>query len=334
MVSKIVFLSDLWQPFPGGAERFMFNIAKQMVQRGHSVVALCSYWKAEDTPGIKVSFRDIGVRSQSERRHEDGSAIITADIKAMQPDVIITHGFFAREFKDELEHLHLHGTPLIEVVHNGFRMAACNFAIFNSDYTRTHSNPQPQDMTIIPPAFEDIDAFTLPTPGIEWCPSRPYIGFIKPIQHKGIDFLYQIADSMPERRFLVLRGEWNLIEDIRQKPNVEFMESVKEMREFYRHVRLMLVPSLYEDAGTVPQESAINGIPCISSNIMGLNETNAAGVRLPMNLEMWVNAIRALEDAKQYQEVEDRQRVGLESFQWPQKFDELSSRIIELGGKP
>lgn len=323
---KIVLLTDLFVDFPGGAERYVFNVVNQLRLRGHSIVVLTSYWKTAQPEGMKVSFRDIGVRSQSERRHEDGWAIIAADMKSMQPDVIITHAFFAYEFEQELAAL---GIPIIQTVYNNRRLDCAELAVYVSQHTKDEVGSKPQDMVIIPPAFDDVlvDGF-YPLPY-----DRFFIGFIKPIRHKGIEFLYDLADAMPDRRFLVLRGEWNLIEDIRQKPNVEFMESVREMREFYALCRIMLMPSNYENAGTVAQEAAVNGIPCISSDVMGLNETNAVGIRLPLNVPQWVQAINGLDNQSRYGYVARAQQDGLKAFEWPIKFDKLSAVINEIAGK-
>jgi glycosyltransferase involved in cell wall biosynthesis len=328
-LSKIVILSDLWVPFPGGAEKYIWNVADQMRRRGHGVAVYHSYFKAEDSPGIKSVFHDIGVRSQSAARHIDGWSILAAEIKATDPDVIITHGFFGREFADELDAL---SKPLIRIVHNGPR-GNCHLAIFNSNYTHKHSDPKPQDMVIVPPAFEDVSAYTLPLYQAMPPHMRPYIGFIKPIQHKGVEFVYSLASAMPERKFLILRGEWNLIEIIQRLPNVDFMESVQDMRDFYQNVRLMLVPSLYEDAGTVAQESAVNRIPCISSKAMGLGETNAAGVMLDLDVHAWVNQIKWMDQPDIYRHIADAQVEGLKVFHWNEKFDELSQRIEEMGAQ-
>ena len=44
---KIVCLSDLWLPFPGGAERYIANISQALIDRGHEVHVLTSYAPAK-----------------------------------------------------------------------------------------------------------------------------------------------------------------------------------------------------------------------------------------------------------------------------------------------
>jgi glycosyltransferase involved in cell wall biosynthesis len=328
---KIFFLSDLWLPFPGGAERFTWNIANQLRIRGHEIEVLTSYFKfAEgwagsyqpsesihfDRDAMRIHFNPIGVRSQGVQAHVNGWLSIAAQLAESKPDVLITHHFFAREFADDLAAC---GVPVVHVVHNGARLPFARLAVFNSEHTRGGSPSTLDDLTILPPAFPDVVA-----------PFRKgaAIGFIKPIAHKGVDFFYRLAEAMPERKFLVLRGEWRTLEDIRPRLNVEFMDPVIDVRDFYARCRVMLVPSLVEDAGTVPQEAALNMMPCISSGVQGLAETNRAGINLSVNeLASWVGEIQRLDDEAYHAEVAKRQFAATLEYGWTGKFNLLDERI-------
>ena len=317
---RITVLSDLWPPFPGGAERYVFNMARELKNRGHEISVLTSYIKAHEFDGIVPTWISIGCHAydaQPGHGHTDGWKDIENFIITHDADVVLTHQFFATEFADEI----FGRCPTVHVVHNGVRNPRAKLAIYNSNYTRARAQAQPPDLTILPPAFEDCVA------------SRHdnFIGFIKPIPHKGVDFFYQLAAAMPEKQFLVLRGEWQDFEDIRRGlHNVYFIEPVDEMRVFYERCRMIVMPSLQEDAGTVAQEAALNGIPCISSNVMGLPETNGGGIVLPLNLHEWITAIRNLDSLTPYVEVTARQRQYVTNLNWPAQFDELSRRIEAL----
>jgi glycosyltransferase involved in cell wall biosynthesis len=330
---KLFVLSDLWPPFPGGAERFIFNVADQLRQRGADVHVLTSYFKfAEgwagtyqpakvlefERDGMRIHFYPIGVRSQGEQAHVEGWRVIERLIGELRPDIVLTHHVFAREFDEELSEVE----HVVQVVHNGPRLPWAALAVYNSDWTRERAGAKPHDVTIIPPAFEEVAALS----------HESALGFVKPIEHKGVDFIYRLVEAMPERQFVILRGEWQTLEDIRPRANITFMDPVMDVRDFYGRCRVMLMPSLSEDAGTIPQEAAVNGLPCISSAVMGLNETNAAGIRLKVGVaEMWtwVEEIRKLDDPAYYATVADRQREGLAAFRWTEKFDALSERMKE-----
>ncbi len=309
---KILCVSDLWMPFPGGAERFLSNIAQALADRGHTLTVLTSYAKAADRKDLYIIKRNIGVRE----RHAEGAVLLDAEIRAIQPDLIITHHFFAYEFEKELLSYPL---PVVQVIHNAQRLAGVKLAIFNSQYTFTHSNPVPGDMVIHPPASQDAHC------GIH----GEAIGFVKPIKGKGVELIYRLALALPHRSFVVLRGEWPDVEVIQEMPNITFLQPVDDIRDFYRHCKILLMPSLSEDAGTIPQEAALNGLPCISSNVMGLPETNAGGIILPpLQERRWVAEIeRLFMHADHYQDIVRRQRQALLTFAWSQKFDALSQRL-------
>ncbi len=141
-MSRIAVLSDLWMPFPGGAERFLFNIAQVLKAYGHDVRVFTSYEKGLKAPGgIPVDFRDITGR---------GAQDILTYLGTIQPHVILTHQMFADKFQKELAHIPI---PIIQVVHAAPRFDYIKFAIFNSEYTRSRNlNAQPQDMVSHPPA--------------------------------------------------------------------------------------------------------------------------------------------------------------------------------------
>ena len=322
---RIAFISDLWQPsFPGGAERYMKNLADALAERGHEIHILTSYAKAKSRHRITIT--DIGIGS----KRVEGENILSRFVGAAPSGVVISHHYFVGEFWDWFCRLPV---PFVEVVHNRQRNPKASLAVFNSRYTADRCGFREGDMVILPPAGNDVMASV----------HGEYIGHIKPIPNrlwkgqrygKGIDLTYRLARIMPERKFLVLRGEWQDVEYIERLPNVEFMEPVEDIREFYARCRLVVMPSGSEDAGTVPQECAINGIPCISSNVGGLTETNVGGITLPAHdFESWLKEIAKLDNREYYDEIVRRQRLAIATMNWPARFDELDSKLRAICAK-
>lgn len=301
MGRRILVLSDLWVPFPGGAERLMFNLARDLQHRGHDVRVVTGYEAAQQFDGPPVTGQELPL-------DEEGAAMIASAIRYWSPQVILTHHLYARTFAGVIWGA---GVPVVEVILNGPRRA-CTFAVMISEHVAREvdrlaaenlGTPRhPDDLVLTPPAFDDVVADT----------HGDAIGFVKPYPHKGAELVYEIAAAMPERRFVVLRGEWQTLEiPPPPYPNIEPMEPVVDMRDFYRAVRLVLMPSLSEDAGTVAQEATANGLPCISSDVDGLAETNAGGIQLPPGLAArpyWCDAIRYLDDSDHYRDVVRSQR--------------------------
>lgn len=326
---KILVLSDLWHPFPGGAESYIRRVTEFLASAGHEIHILTSYAKAKAS--LPMTIRDIGVYG----RHAHGVQVIESVLAEQKPDLILTHHFFCGEFASELSRW---GIPFVEISHNRPRHPDARLTIFNSEFTASRCNRRPDDIVLLPPIDKSCVAFS----GIAQF-FRPYIGHIKPLGGKGIALTYKLAEYFLRRnrefdhgnpvklqKFLVLRGEWQDGEDIRQLPNVEFMEPVDDIREFYSKCRLVLMPSLSEDAGTVPQECAANRIPCISSNVGGLPETNQGGVILAPGEEnwlLWADAIHDLGWREGYDALVRRREWYTNVYNWPKRLKEIEGRI-------
>jgi len=312
----ILFISDLWPPFPGGAERLAFNLARDLMRRGEEVTVLTGYAHAQQFDGPPVTIRDrIGVFDT----REQGAQVITEHIAAVQPDVIISHHLYASQFTEEIL---ASGAPFVHIVLNGQRIPEASLGVFISNWVRKFGETERTDLTIIPPAFEDCVADS----------HGDRVGFIKPIPHKGIDTLYAVAEQVPNRQFLVLRGEWQNLEVIRTDlPNVSFMEPVDDIRDFYREVNAVLMPSKSEDAGTVAQECALNRIPCISSNVNGLAQTNQGGVLLRADdIRGFVRSVRKLSHPGWYRSIVERQALATKRRNQDAGLDEFAARVAAL----
>lgn len=308
---RVLVLSDLWVPFPGGAERLIFNLARTLHQHdGLDVSVLTGYEHAFEFDGPPVTVLPIGTGAL----RDEGAAMLTGFLAAARFDVIVTHHYYASQFEREII---ASGVPFAQIVLNGRRIPEAGFAVYISQWVRNGlRDDRVGDMVMTPPVFDDVRAET----------HAARVGFVKPIEHKGIGLLYEIAAAMPEREFVVLRGEWQDIEIIKPMPNVTFIEPVVDMRDFYCLVDRVLVPSTSEDAGTVAQECTVNGIPCISTDVCGLAETNAGGLLLSTrDVAAWVTAIEALDDVAVYDAVVRRMAEHLAST----RQDEQLARFVE-----
>lgn len=312
-MTRILCISDLWVPFPGGAERLQYNIARDLMRRGNEVNVVTGYGPAKQFDGpVVVPLTTIDA--------DHGAEIIRDLIAYDQPDVILTHHYYAHMFGNVMVDS---GRPVVQVVLNGKRLPGASLAVYISHWVRDQAgDAQPQDIVMTPPAFDDVVA----------AEHGDAIGFIKPIPHKGVEMVYAIAAAMPERRFVILRGEWQNLEVIRPAPNIEFMEPVDDIREFYAQCRLVLMPSLSEDAGTVGFECALNGIPCLSTDVGGLPETNAGGMLLPVTAPVsdWVRVIKFLDDPVRYAWVVENQLDHLNAADHAGSLDLLAQRIKGL----
>ena len=139
-----------------------------------------------------------------------------------------------------------------------------------------------------------------------------YITMINPFRVKGIDTFLEIAKRMPSENFLLVES-WTLDAKglaalqgrLANLPNVRFLHRVPDVQEIYRQAKLVLVPSVWEEAfGRVVIEAQSCRIPVIASRRGGLPEAVGEGgicVRDYLNADAWVAEIqRVLSDPITY----------------------------------
>src|SRR5262245_43428279 len=176
-----------------------------------------------------------------------------------------------------------------------------------------HCHPRPVN------AYVDVDAVLVPsrfaaehyreTLGLEctvlpnlidWerarAPERrpTYVVFVNPTVEKGVAVFARIADELGRRRpdipFLVVEGKGTEADvaacglELRAHGNVFFHEHTHDPRRFWRHARIVLLPSLFlENQPLVAIEAMINGVPVVGSDRGGVPETlGKAGSVLPI----------------------------------------------------
>ncbi|MFJ9817678.1 glycosyltransferase [Streptomyces sp. NPDC101151] len=119
---------------------------------------------------------------------------------------------------------------------------------------------------------------------------------VNPIPAKGAELLHRLIRLMPEQRFTLVEGWWDASADFARYPNVTYIPRVYDMEPLYRSHRLLLVPSIVEDAfPRVIVEAALHGVPAIGSDRGGIPEAiGGEGVVLPVTAgpEAWMRAIR------------------------------------------
>lgn len=145
-----------------------------------------------------------------------------------------------------------------------------------------------------------------------------YITMINPHRAKGIDTFLEIAKRMPAEQFLLVES-WPLdgsaLTALKDKlasfANVRFLRRVPDVQEIYQQTKLLLVPSVWEEAfGRVVIEAQSCKIPVIASMRGGLPEAVGEGgvcVRDFLNAGDWVAEVqRVLRDIETYQSLAEK----------------------------
>jgi len=135
--------------------------------------------------------------------------------------------------------------------------------------------------------------------------SRTNITFVNPHPAKGRDIAIEIARQCPEIPFSFVES-WPLSPDARSElfartkaiSNITFKPTQTEMRKIYCDCKVLLAPSVWEEAyGRVVIEAQVSGIPVVASAKGGLPEAvGPGGVLLDPDqpISDWIATVRKL----------------------------------------
>jgi glycosyltransferase involved in cell wall biosynthesis len=118
-------------------------------------------------------------------------------------------------------------------------------------------------------------------------PNRPHaIGFYSSGAHKGDEIIHQIIQKRTDYPFIVVGRNY---EKGFKKPvsNLNWFGDLNDMQAFYGQIRLLVVPSIIEEAfSRVILEAAVNGIPVIANRVGGIPEAlGESGVLVDIDLK-------------------------------------------------
>lgn len=121
---------------------------------------------------------------------------------------------------------------------------------------------------------------------------------VNPVPAKGSQLMKELARQLPERRFTLVEGWWDMSAYCSDLANVRYVRRTYEIDALYLSHRLLLVPSVIEDAfPRVIIEAGLAGLPTIGSDRGGIGEAVEDGGLVVANADAtsWASAIRSLE---------------------------------------
>lgn len=286
-----------------GAEWMVHEMLRALVQRGHQATVWLSQRAATRTPydvdGVQVM--------------PDGSGNFA--LAAARADALVSH-------LESVPHAAAlargHGVPLVVVCHNTFELTwqpmtegSTALAVANSqwmlaeaqDYFDGYRLGPDRWLTVRPPVHA-ADYQTRP---------GDCITLINCTKTKGVRVLAELAERMPDRKFLAVRGGYG-----EQQPpeldNVLVLDHVpgRAMRdEVYARTRILLMPSDYESWGRAGVEAMASGIPVVAHPTEGLTESlGPAGIFCDRdNVDAWQAAIEQLDTPAAYRTASRRAKA-------------------------
>lgn len=148
-----------------------------------------------------------------------------------------------------------------------------------------------------------------------------YITFVNPHTRKGLEIFIKIAEKMLEYKFLVVEG-WGKTpktSPINNMKNVTVMPNQLDMREVYKMTRILIVPSVWQEAfARVVIEAQTSGIPVIAGKHSGLIESvGSGGILLDeyLDADSWIKVINDLQvDNAKYKLLSNRAVENAKKF--------------------
>ncbi|WP_405536871.1 glycosyltransferase family 4 protein [Streptomyces antimycoticus] len=287
-----------------GAEWALHEMLRALAGRGHTAEVWLSQWAASRDPhevdGIRVVPHSLS--------NGFASAAARADVLVSHLENVPFTACLARG----------HGVPLVVVCHNTFDltwepMAAGSTAlvVVNSEWMREEADRhfdgqprRPDRMLVVRPPVHAKEYRTRP---------GDCITLINCTATKGVGVLAELAERMPDRKFLAVRGGYGE-QQPPDLPNVlvlDHMDGRRMRDEVYARTRLLLMPSDYESWGRVGGEAMASGIPVLAHPTEGLTESlGAAGIFQDReDIGAWQKAVEALDDPVAYRAASRRAKA-------------------------
>lgn len=266
----------------------LHQILVDLRHRGHEVAVIT------ENPG---SDRYEGV----ELYESSNDDLVKSLIKSC--DIIITHLILTKVAIGLGEK---YQKPVVHLLHNDFDIkdqglvesatenpSLAALVIANSNWVKETVDPILPTIVVNPPT--KIDRYRVKT-------DRKFVTLVNMSSEKGGNIFWQLAKSMPDLKFLGVKGGWGdqVLEE--GLPNVTVIENRTDIQSVYAKTKIIIMPSLHESWGRVGIEASCSGIPVIAAPTDGLKESLAdVGIFADReNLDEWIAAIRSLEDVEVY----------------------------------
>lgn len=280
-----------------GSEWMVHSMLRSLVARGHECIVWLSRYTTDREPyeldGIKVI--------PFAARMDFAVAAKNADVIVSYWENVPAAGALARGF----------GKPFVVVAHNASRLALRNLGgastsltVYNSQYVQAEadqffaeypmSSRPARSIVVRPPVFADEYKTT---PG-------DCVTLINLNADKGGNLFWKIAEQMPDRKFLAVKGAYG-DQIVRDLPNVTVVEQMNGHRmrdEVYTKTKVLLMPSAHESWGRTAVEAMCSGIPVVAHPTEGLSESlGEAGIFADRgDTNAWVSVLERLADDEEW----------------------------------
>lgn len=288
-----------------GSEWMAHNINQFLISRGHHVRVILHYYKGDMyiLDGVEV-FPATGIVD----------AYRWADVIMTHLDMTQYTILMAKTAEKPLVHFVHNDIPYSSILNNFGNVSA----VYNSKWIADKIGYNIPGHVLHPPC--DVSGYMVES-------SREYITLISLNERKGGNKLFEIAQLMPDKKFIGVIGSYDnpgplklsqidIVNKLLQLPNVTIVPNTPDILATYRRTRILIMPSDYESWGRTATEAMCSGIPVICTPTPGLVENcgeAALYVGKPLDecepgdaqvdigsAEEWAKTIRSLDNEEKY----------------------------------
>lgn len=351
---SLAVVSGTYPPDIGGSELSIHAMCKGLISRGHKVTVIADDRRPKEQlyDGVKV----VGCPSN---QIENELAVQHANNNF---DVVLTQLIFSPEAllwskKENLPSVYFIRNNEMKIDLSISSKHSPTKLIANSKFTARNAKARWKRSTHVIYPFCNLQE-TIPLTR-----NPKYITMINPFPLKGGRILYQLAEEMQHRLFLVAIGwtglrrkdgtwhprQWNLISkahadtsvrppeeiDFSVLPNVKIVKGENDMQKIYQKTKILIFPSQWKEAfGRSVLEALAAGIPVIATNVGGILETGLSngGQLLDKKapIESWINAIKGLDNQKEYKKKAYQARKDVAWYSLENQLSKLEKVLLRI----
>lgn len=302
----------------GGLQTATDELCLALSDRGIGPLVLCG--SPKDTPAADA-VRPSDTYGYKIIRAADPIAALPIVAAAFEPTVIIVQSghTLMPMLKASVETgyptaIYIHNVELNQIAGTLIRHPSLLY-IANSAFTAERLRALSGIEAIVLPPFIMPQRYIAPQTGDR-------VLFVNPAQIKGIEITLRLIEAHPDIPFTIveswtIQDAWRnyLLDRCRNFRNLEWLPPTRSMVDLFSRSRLLLMPSLWEEAfGRTVIEAQLNGLPVLASNRGALPDTVGDGgiiVDAHAPIEDWVHLLGTLyHDHHSWQVLSDRARAN------------------------
>jgi glycosyltransferase involved in cell wall biosynthesis len=321
--------------------RWVYEQLSDLAVRMSSLPGLSVIRRIESVPGRRTKTAEIGgIRHHTTPIPENAAKSVIA---VFRPDVVVGSSVLRISWRKVRAMCRARGIPTVLYIRE--TEALNHFSDWPSDGDLVVANAESlaREIQAVGVVCEFIPS-VIDTAVTETDSTREVALVINPIESRGIDIVWNVAERLPNIRFAV-QESWPLEPEalrsveaaVADLANVEFRRAAPPGPKLYGDTRVLLVPYRIDNRPRVIAEAQANGIPVIAGDVPALVEAIGDGglVADLDDIDAWCTALQSLwTDAAEYgarssAAIAHSMRAEIDPGHVARRFEELVVSLLE-----